>query len=66
MSQRDFYIDRLRTVLTALVILLHCAITYGASGGWFCYERHFDGSPSSILLTIFTGSLQAWFMGFFF
>jgi fucose 4-O-acetylase-like acetyltransferase len=66
MSQREFYIDRLRTVLTALVILHHCSITYGASGGWFYYERHFDGSPSSVLLTLFTATQQAYFMGFFF
>lgn len=66
MSQRDLYVDRLRVLMTALVILLHCSITYGASGGWFRYERHFDGSLPSILLTMFAGSLQAWFMGFFF
>jgi fucose 4-O-acetylase-like acetyltransferase len=66
MSQREFYIDRLRTVLTVLVVLLHCAITYGASGGWFYYERHFSGDLSSILLTLYTATQQAYFMGFFF
>jgi len=29
---RDLYIDRLRSVMTALVILHHTAITYGAAG----------------------------------
>jgi hypothetical protein len=66
MRQREFYIDPLRSVLTACVVFHHCAITYGAAGGWFYYERHFDGSPSSLLLTIFTGTQQAYFMGFFF
>jgi len=66
MSQREFYIDRLRTVMTAQVILHHCAITYGADGGWFWRERHADGAPSSVLLTMLTGTQQAYFMGFFF
>jgi peptidoglycan/LPS O-acetylase OafA/YrhL len=66
MAERELFIDRLRSVLTACVILHHCAITYGASGGWFYYERHFDGTPSSLLLTVFTGTQQAYFMGFFF
>jgi fucose 4-O-acetylase-like acetyltransferase len=66
MMQREFYIDRLRAVLTALVILHHCAITYGATGGWFYHERNFDGSPSSLLLTLLTATQQAYFMGFFF
>ncbi len=32
---RDLYIDRLRSVMTAMVLLHHTAITYGAPGGWF-------------------------------
>jgi fucose 4-O-acetylase-like acetyltransferase len=45
MAQRDFYFDRLRTVLTALVILHHTAITYGASGGWFWQEINPPARP---------------------
>ena len=66
MAQRDFYIDRLRTAMTALVIVFHAAITYGASGGWFYYELKPSASISSLLLTIFVGTQQAYFMGFFF
>lgn len=66
MSQRDFYIDRLRTVLTVLVILLHTAITYGGSGGWFWQEIKPSGASSSLLLSLFCGTNQAFFMGFFF
>jgi peptidoglycan/LPS O-acetylase OafA/YrhL len=33
--ERDFYIDCLRSVMIALVVLHHTAITYGASNGWF-------------------------------
>jgi peptidoglycan/LPS O-acetylase OafA/YrhL len=66
MSQRDFYLDRLRTVLTALVILHHTAITYGGDGGWFWQEIHPSGAASSLLLTLFCATNQAFFMGFFF
>jgi fucose 4-O-acetylase-like acetyltransferase len=66
MTQRDLYIDRLRTVMTALVILHHTAITYGGSGGWFYHEINASGSPSSLLLTMFCATQQAYFMGFFF
>jgi peptidoglycan/LPS O-acetylase OafA/YrhL len=63
---RDLYIDRLRSVMTALVILHHTAITYGAVGGWFYNELHPSGSTSSLLLTLFCATQQAYFMGFFF
>jgi len=66
LPQRDYYIDRLRTVLTALVILHHTAITYGASGGWFWRERDPSAAASSILFTLFCATNQAYFMGFFF
>jgi peptidoglycan/LPS O-acetylase OafA/YrhL len=64
--QRDLYIDRLRSIMTAMVILHHTAITYGAVGGWFYNELHPSGSTSSLLLTLFCATNQAYFMGFFF
>jgi peptidoglycan/LPS O-acetylase OafA/YrhL len=66
MSQRDFYIDRLRAAMTVLVIFHHTAITYGGAGGWFYSERKPSGAPSSLLLTLFCATNQAYFMGFFF
>ena len=63
---RDFYIDRLRVAMTVLVILHHTAITYGGSGGWFWNELHTSSAPSSLLLTLFCATNQAYFMGFFF
>lgn len=64
--QRDLYIDRLRSVMTALVLLHHTAITYGAAGGWFYNELYPSAATSSILLTLFCATNQAYFMGFFF
>ncbi len=66
MSQRDFYIDRLRSVMTVFVILHHTAITYGAPGGWFWTELKPSGTPTGLLLTLFVSTNQAYFMGFFF
>ena len=63
---RELYIDRLRSVMTALVILHHTAITYGAPGGWYCNELKPSGTVSSLLLTLFVATNQAYFMGFFF
>lgn len=64
--ERDLYIDRLRVVMTTLVLLHHTAITYGAPGGWFYYELHPSNSVPSLLLTFFVATNQAYFMGFFF
>ena len=66
MAPRDLYIDRLRSVMTAFVILHHTAITYGAIGGWFWHEIDPSSAPSSFLLTMFCATNQAYFMGFFF
>src|SRR5579863_4315486 len=66
MAQRDLYIDRLRGVMTAMVILHHTAITYGAPGGWFWTEVKPSSALSSLLLTLFCTTNQAYFMGFFF
>src|SRR5580692_5537299 len=66
MAQREFYIDRLRVVLTVLVILHHTAITYGAVGDWFWREVEFSPTLSGILLVLFCTTNQAYFMGFFF
>ncbi len=65
-SQRDLYIDRLRTVMTVLVVLHHTAITYGAPGGWFHYELKPSASLTGLVLTLFVATNQAYFMGFFF
>jgi peptidoglycan/LPS O-acetylase OafA/YrhL len=66
MAQREFYVDRLRTVMTAFVILHHTAITYGAIGGWWWQEIQPNGSLPSMLLILFCTTNQAYFMGFFF
>jgi hypothetical protein len=65
-SGRLLFADRLRTVLTVLVIAHHTAITYGGSGGWFYREVRDGGAPLSLAFTLFCSINQAFFMGAFF
>ena len=62
---RIFYVDNLRIFLTALVVLHHFAITYGAPGGWF-YNESSAEFPEVIPLSMFVATNQAFFMGMFF
>ncbi len=63
---RAYYIDRIRVILTALVILHHTAITYGAPGGWYYRELPTPSSPTGLLFILFVSVNQAYFMGCFF
>jgi fucose 4-O-acetylase-like acetyltransferase len=66
MPERDFYVDCLRSVMIALVVLLHTALTYGGSGLWFYHELRPSATPSSVILTLFSATNQAYFMGILF
>ena len=62
---RMFFLDNLKILLTILVIMQHTMITYGAAGGWYFVDPNTD-ELSSILLSIFAGLNQGFFMGLFF
>ena len=64
--RRDAGLDALRASLTLLVLFHHTSITYGASGDWYYTEVHAGHDLSSLLLSLFTGFNQAFFMGLFF
>src|SRR6516164_137249 len=66
MRERDFYIDCLRSVMIALVVLVHTAITYGALGNWFYHELRSSATLSCLILTLFTATNQAYIMGILF
>jgi fucose 4-O-acetylase-like acetyltransferase len=66
MAPRSYYIDRIRVILTALVVLHHTAITYGAPGGWYYRELPTSATLTGILFIAFVSLNQAYFMGFFF
>ncbi|CAB3769911.1 acyltransferase [Burkholderia sp. MSh2] len=63
---RNAGLDALRACLTLLVVFHHCAITYGAVGGWYYHEVAAGPSVQSALLTLFCAINQAFFMGLFF
>jgi surface polysaccharide O-acyltransferase-like enzyme len=60
---RTPFIDHIRVLLTALVVLHHTALVYGAVGAWYLRDAH---EGSSRVLTLFCTLNQAFFMGFFF
>ncbi|MEO5980047.1 MAG: acyltransferase [Chryseolinea sp.] len=64
-ESRSYYIDNVRVALTALVILHHAAVTYGAPGSWY-YKETPDGIVSGLILTVFVSINQSFFMGLFF
>ena len=63
--QRAFYIDRLRIILTMLVIFHHTAITFGAIGGWYYFSKPVEGLAQQ-LLSLCMAVDQSYFMSFFF
>ncbi len=65
-KHRIFYLDNLRTFLTALVICHHLAIAHGASGGWYYKAPPPEGSIAPVLLTFFAVINQSFFMSLFF
>jgi glucan biosynthesis protein C len=62
---RFAFIDNLRILLVALVILHHLAVTYGGEGSWYYYEGQAD-PITTMVLTLFVVVNQAFFMGFYF
>lgn len=64
--RRDFYIDKIRIGLTALVILHHTAIAYGASGGWCYITPEIVTGWKQLAMSSMLAVNQAFFMSLFF
>lgn len=62
---RLFFIDNIRTLLVALVMLVHLSIAYGAVGLWY-YQEGVMTAPASYVFAIFEGLCQAFYMGLLF
>jgi len=60
-----FFIENLRIILSALVVVVHVACTYGGPGGWTYIESGAD-FWSVLPLTILNATSQSFFMGMFF
>ena len=59
------YIENLRIVLSALVVIVHMACTYGGPGGWTYMEKG-AGFWTVLPLTVLNATSQSFFMGMFF
>ena len=59
------YIENLRIVLSALVVIVHMACTYGGPGGW-TYIEEGAGLATVLPLTLLNATSQSFFMGMFF
>ena len=62
---RLVYVDHLRVILIALVVMVHAAVTYGSVGDWTFMEESSD-EVTQLLLTLFVINCQSFFMGLFF
>jgi len=65
---RAYYLDNLRIYLTTLVILHHASLGYGGAGDWYggsLLDPTVDAA-SAMLLPIFNGINQSYFMSAFF
>jgi glucans biosynthesis protein C len=58
-ASRTDFIDRLRVLLTAWVVLHHTAITSGGADGWFYREPGHEGL-GAVLLTLFCAVNRGW------
>jgi hypothetical protein len=59
------YIDHLKVLLTAVVIVHHALVTYGAPGGWYYFEKtELVGAITAMTMVVSVD--QSFFMGFFF
>ncbi len=62
---RSAYLDTVKLLLTVLVVGVHAAITYGATGSWFFHDPA-ENFPTSVVLSFFNIYCQSFFMGLFF
>jgi glucans biosynthesis protein C len=64
-TPRLVFLDNIKLALTALVIVHHVAMTYGAEGAWY-YSEPPSTPVAQLVLTVFNTVNQSYFMGLFF
>lgn len=64
-TQRLWFVDNLRVLLIALVIVHHLACIYSGLDAWYYTEQPTSGI-TGLILTVFVMVNQSWFMGAFF
>jgi glucan biosynthesis protein C len=63
-TSRLLFVDNIRVLLTALVVLFHLMITYAGTGDWYYTEGRED-TITGVLGAWFLAVTQAFFMGLF-
>lgn len=63
---RLYFIDNIRSLVIALVVMVHAAVTYSRLGDWYYYEPASLDLPSTIIFGIFLSFTQAYSMGLLF
>jgi len=64
-EKKLYYVENLRILLSALVVIVHVSCTYGGPGGWSYMEKG-AGIATILPLTILNATSQSFFMGMFF
>jgi surface polysaccharide O-acyltransferase-like enzyme len=64
-GKKLLFVNNLRIVLIALIVMLHISITYGGAGSWY-YNEKTDETLAIVVLTIFNAVVQSFALGFFF
>jgi glucans biosynthesis protein C len=65
-SKRLLYIDNLRLVIVAFVVMHHLAVTYSGFGSWYRIEKIPLDTLSTVWFAFYLSFQQAYFMGLLF
>jgi surface polysaccharide O-acyltransferase-like enzyme len=65
-SSRVYFFDNIRSLVIALVVMVHAAVTYSRLGDWYYYEPTNLDALSFLLFGIFLSFTQAYSMGLLF
>jgi len=63
---RMLFIDNLKSLIIALALLMHAAVTYSGMGSWYYKEQPEQGLISFLFFFVFQTFSQAYFMGLMF
>ncbi len=64
--KRALYLDRIRIILTCLVMVHHTLISFGANGGWYYISSDLATGRTQMFLSLWVSVEQAFFMSYFF
>ena len=63
---RLYFVDNLRTLMIAMVIVLHVSVIYGGEGLWYYYKEGRADIVTSSILSVHNAIVMSFFMGMLF